>query len=107
MKKGLIKVITIIVSILLIIVILMYGLKIREKNNYLKRGYLLINKIETFKNKEKRLPNSVKELGNEEPMDEGPYYEKRDSTRYVVFFNIGFDETLIYYSDKKEWENEH
>jgi hypothetical protein len=39
-------------------------------------------------------------------MGEGPYYEKKDSLNYVVFFNIGFDNTKTYYSETKEWKNE-
>lgn len=46
-----------------------------------------------MKNKRKiiRLPNTVADLGIVEQMGEGPYYEKKDSLNYVVFFNIGFD----------------
>lgn len=84
-----------------------YGLQKQESNSYYKRGSVLIDKIETFRYTEKRLPDNVNELGLEEPMNDGPYYEKKDSANYIIFFNIGFDNTKIYYSDKKEWTDEY
>lgn len=103
MKKILIKIGLLVVSILIAITIVLFMQNI-EKNNYQKCGAVLIDKIETFRQTETRLPNSVKELGLEESMNSGPYYERKDSVNYVIFFTIGFDETLIYYSDKKEWK---
>ena len=105
--KKIIKIIFIILSIVVFaFIIVMYGLHKKAEHDYQEKGTQLIAKIENFKQLEKRLPNTIEELGIEEPMNEGPYYEKKDSVKYVVFFNIGFDNTLIYYSDKKEWKDE-
>jgi hypothetical protein len=52
------------------------------------------------------LPNTVEELGLVEPMNEGPYYEKKDSLSYIVYFNIGFDNTKTYSSETKKWKDE-
>jgi hypothetical protein len=38
-------------------------------------------------------------------MNQGPYYEKKDSVNYIIYFNIGFDEAKIYYSETKKWVN--
>ena len=103
MKKILIKIGLLVVSIIIAITIVLF-LQYYEKNNYQKCGAFLIDKIETFRKTESRLPNSVEELGLEEHMNCGPYYERKDSVNYVIYFTIGFDETLIYYSDKKEWK---
>ena len=84
-----------------------YLLQKQESRNYQKEGNLLINKIETFRQIEKRLPDNLTDLGIEDPMNSGPYYEKKDSVNYIVFFAVGFDETYIYYSDKKAWKTEH
>jgi len=106
MKKT-IKIIFIILSIVVIVfTMVLYGLHKKAERDYQEKGAQLIAKIENFKQIEKRLPNTIEELGIEESMNEGPYYEKKDSVKYVVFFNIGFDNTLIYYSDKKEWKDE-
>lgn len=103
MKKILIKIGLLVISILIAFTIVLF-IQNNEKNNYQKCGAFLIDKIETFRQTENRLPNSVEELGLEEPMNSGPYYERKDSVNYVIFFTIGFDEMLIYYSDKKEWK---
>jgi hypothetical protein len=107
MKKILIKTCTLIIVIITILIAIFCVLQKKENNDYLKRGVSLIDKIETFRQIEKRLPDNFNELGLEEPMNEGPYYEKKDSINYIVFFNIGFDNVKIYYSDKKEWKDEH
>ena len=78
----------------------------KEDRDYEKRGKDLIDKIEAFRQKQNRLPNIVAELGLEEPMNDGPYYEKRDSVNYIVFFNIGFDNAKIYYSEFNLWKDE-
>lgn len=95
------------VPISIIISVLLYWLNNTENNDYQKCGKLLIDKIETFRQIENRLPCNLTELGIEEPMNTGPYYEKKDSVNYIVFFTIGFDNAKIYYSDKKEWKYEH
>ena len=77
----------------------------KEKQTYENKGEYLINKIENFRIKNKRLPNTVLELGEKEPMNQGPYYEKKDSVNYIIYFNIGFDEAKIYYSETKKWVN--
>jgi len=107
MKKTIIKKGLLIVSILAIFFAVWYSLQKQEGSDYQREGRSLIDKIETFRQTEHRLPNSVKELGLEEPMNNGPYYEKKDSINYIVFFAVGFDETYIYYSDKNEWKKEH
>ena len=38
-------------------------------------------------------------------MNQGPYYEKKDSVNYIIYFSIGFDEVKIYYSETKKWVN--
>jgi hypothetical protein len=36
---------------------------------------------------------------------EGPlFYEKRDSVNYMVYFGTSLGESMIYYSDTKEWD---
>ncbi|MGQ2108042.1 hypothetical protein ACT4R0_09770 [Ornithobacterium rhinotracheale] len=106
MKNNLVK--TILLGALLIISLFgvyMY-LRKNENNNYEKRGLFLIKKIETYKQIEHKLPNTLKDLGMEEPMNDGPYYEKIDSIYYKIYFNIGFDNSRVYYSKTKSWKDE-
>ena len=78
-------------------------LQYKEDKNYKKRGEFLISKIEEYHKQKDRLPDSLSDLEIAEEMGEGPYYEKKDSLHYIIYFNIGFDNTKIYYSETKEW----
>ena len=98
-KTVLIKIGLLLISVLIIILILQN----HEKNSCQRVGDSLIDKIEVFRKTENRLPDSVAELGLEEPMNSGPYYEKKDSADYVVYFSVGFDETFIYHSKENKW----
>lgn len=101
-KVGLFLVVILIIAASVII-----WLRHTEDNSYKKRGDELIKKIEIFRHDRNRLPNTVTELGLQEPMNEGPYYQKKDSTNYVVFFNISFDNAKVYSSKTKQWKDEH
>ena len=82
------KILLVVLAVSLIILLLIY----KENQAYENKGEYLINKIENFRIKNKRLPNTVLELGEKEPMNQGPYYEKKDSVNYIIYFTIGFDE---------------
>lgn len=71
---------------------------------YTQKGYDLIEKIEDYKQKHGIYPDSFSDMGIEESMGEGPYYEKRDEG-YIVYFSIGFDNSFIYDSNTKKWED--
>src|SRR5574344_851543 len=103
MNKTFVYIGIIIIFVLTAMLIVWYLLAYRENSYYQQQGTLLNEKIETFRRIEKKLPNDFNELRIEEPMNEGPYYKKIDSGTYVVYFNIGFDNTIIYYSNTKEW----
>jgi hypothetical protein len=103
--KMIYKTISGIILVLVIGVLIILYFQYKENNDYEQCGNRLISKIEDFKHKHNRLPNSVLDLGLEEHMDNGPYYEKKDSVNYIIFYNIGFDETKIYYSDIKQWND--
>lgn len=97
----------VIIGILVVVVVLVgvfIYLRINENSTYKSKGNFIIEKVEEYKSKNKRLPKSLEELNVETGMGEGPYYEMIDSTKYKVYFNIGFDNTLIYHSDTKEWK---
>ena len=93
------------VLILVIVTLVIFGLETKKNDSYKNQGEELVNKIEIFRSEHNRLPNTVEELGiGVEPMNEGPYYEKKDSLSYIVYFNIGFDNTKTYSSENQEME---
>jgi hypothetical protein len=95
-----------VIVFLVLVVSLVFYFRYAENKKYEKRGIELITQIEDYRRENNRLPNIVADLGIVEQMGKGPYYEKKDSLNYVVFFNIGFDNTKTYYSETKEWKNE-
>lgn len=100
--KNTIKALIIALSIIFTIIA---SLRFANEYSYKNRGSELIEQIETFRNNYGRLPNTITEMGLQEPMNDGPYYRKENSKHYIIFFNIGFDETIIYSSRTKEWQN--
>jgi hypothetical protein len=70
----------------------------------IKQGDEIISKVEDFRKKNGTLPESLSALGLNET-EAGPlYYEKKDSINYIVYYNIGFDESNTYKSSTKKWE---
>lgn len=71
----------------------------------MKEGNILVRKIELLKAENKRLPNSLEEIGT--PEKDGfdlLYYYKRDSSHYTVSFPISAEEHKFYHSDTRQWE---
>ncbi|MCT4636277.1 MAG: hypothetical protein N4A72_01095 [Bacteroidales bacterium] len=76
---------------------------ISKTNSYIKQGNILVEKVEEYKQQYNKLPKTITDLNIKESMGTGPYYELIDSTKYIVYFNIGFDNTFIYSPNTKEW----
>ncbi len=93
------------ISVLVVVFLaVFFYLRSSEAKTYKEEGFVLIKKVETYKKDYGKLPESVKDLNLTPEMGEGPYYEKIDSLKYIVYFNIGFDNTLTYYSESKDWK---
>lgn len=91
-------------SIAVIIIAIYFFLRFQEFNSYTKRGDELISKINKFEKIENQLPNATSDFKVDIEMGEGPYYEKLNDTTFIVYFNIGFDDKIIFNSNKKKWE---
>ena len=65
---------------------------------------MVINKVEEFRIREKRLPRSLKELGIRET-EEGPiYYRQLSDYRYEVWYGANLGESVTYDSERKTCE---
>jgi len=101
----------IITAILIIIVGLFclwfFWLRNAREKRLTKEGYIIIEKIEKFKQEYNRLPNTLSEIGIIEKDETNPplYYDKRDSVHFTISFGISLDDSKIYYSDSKKWED--
>ncbi len=100
------KIILAVATVLVLGASMFFYFRHAENKKYEKQGLELVSKIEEYRQHNNRLPDNFSELGLIEPMGEGPYYEKKDSLNYIVFFNIGFDNTKTYYSQTKKWKDE-
>jgi len=106
MRSRIKKILIVVVLVIGLGVLLVMYLRYSEDQHYEKVGGELIEKVEKYHDRTGDLPNSISELELEENMGEGPYYEKVDSNSYKVYFNIGFDNSKVYYSDLDEWKDE-
>lgn len=72
-------------------------------DNTEKTGNEVIKKIENYRSKNNRLPESLTNIGIEEK-EEGPIYYRKDSeTDYVVWYGLTIGESRIYDSKTKTW----
>jgi hypothetical protein len=68
-----------------------------------KEGSAIIEKIETFKTKTSRLPESLSEIGLKDT-EEGPiYYRKTRESSYEIWFGAELGESVTYTSQSKTW----
>ena len=74
------------------------------KRDIKKEGNEVIAKIESFKKDNGRLPESLEEVGIV-VTEGGPFYTKKDSSRYILDAPWGFDsKSLVYDSATQKWE---
>jgi hypothetical protein len=68
-----------------------------------KEGAAIIEKIETFKAGNARLPESLSDLGLKDA-EEGPiYYRKTSDSSYEIWFGAELGESVTYRSQSKAW----
>lgn len=92
------------IGIIALVFILIFILRFSEKGTYKSKGMKIVRDIENFRKTNGRLPISFKEISLSNEMGEGPYYKKESDSTYIVYFNIGFDNSLIFKSSSKKWE---
>ncbi|WP_375605351.1 hypothetical protein [Flavobacterium davisii] len=82
-------------------------LKNEKENRLMSQGNEIIEKVEKYRVKYKKLPSSLTDIGIEIIDENNPplYYEKRDTTNYIVWFAKSSEDVKTYYSDTKKWED--
>ncbi len=78
----------------------------KEKGG-LKIGHEIVEKVEDFRKKNNRLPDSIAQVGiiENENTESQFKYEKLDSVHFMVWIGISFEESKFYYSDSNKWQN--
>lgn len=79
-------------------------MKNNEYNNFEKKGNKMVEKVYQYKKKYNKLPTIISDFTSEIEMGQGPYYKKLSDTIFIVYFNIGFDDKLIFNSAEKVWK---
>lgn len=72
----------------------------------ISQGNTLVNKVELYRQKNGELPTSLSDIGIIEKAEGPLYYQKKDSTRYIIWFGNSLGESKTYYSDSKKWEDQ-
>lgn len=84
-----------------------FYLRTEKENRLTFQGNEIIQKVEDYRVKYKKLPNSLSDIGIEIIDENNPplYYEKKDSSNYVIWFAKSSEDVKTYYSDTKKWED--
>ncbi len=67
---------------------------------------MLIEKVETFKKANDRLPKDVSELGLTEKMDSPAFYQMQSDSTYMVWYGLTVGESKVYRSLTNTWTEE-
>lgn len=85
-------------------VVLLFGLySCSFKNEKQEYADMIIEKVETFRKENNRLPRDVSELGLVERMDGPAYYQLQTDSTYLVWYGLGLGESKIYRSATNKW----
>lgn len=75
-----------------------------KKQTLIKEGNEVAVKVEAYKAKKGKLPNSLNEIGVEEKLEGPIFYEKKSDTEYRLWFGSELGESVIYNSSTRKWE---
>jgi len=95
-------------AFVLIALVLFFCLRYIQERNYVKKGKIVIEAVESYKDQYGVLPNTIDDLTIDSTfkleMGIGPYYEKIGESEYIVYYSIGFDDYFVYHSTMEEWK---
>ena len=76
-----------------------------RQDKMVQEGNEIVEKIESYKQQNNKLPENLNDLGLEEKDGYNViYYTKRDSCNFTISFPISEESHMFYYSDSKKWE---
>jgi hypothetical protein len=89
------------VEIIAIVVTTCFLLSCKQPKQEL--GEDIVKRIERFRQDNKRLPDSLSELGVKEKLEGPVYYKKSDEHHYTVWYGTSVGESMTYNSDTGRW----
>lgn len=75
-----------------------------KKQSLIKQGNEIAAKVEAFKAKNGKLPNSLQNIGVEEKLEGPVFYEKKSDTEYRLWFGAELGESVVYNSSTRKWQ---
>jgi len=91
----------------ILIIVLLFGLYSCEfKNERQEYAEMLIEKVETFKIDNNRLPKDLSELGLIEKMDSPAFYQIQTDSTYMIWYGLSIGESKVYRLSTKKWTEE-
>ena len=78
-----------------------------EEKKMIEKGNLIVSKIENYRNKFGKVPDSLSVIGIKVIDESNPpfYYQKEGKNAYSISFSNGVGESKIFYSDTQQWED--
>ena len=75
-----------------------------DSSEKIAKGNEYVAQIESFRKERGRLPSSLTEIEIAET-ESGPiYYEKKNESKYILWFGKELGESVVYDSDTKQWK---
>lgn len=71
-----------------------------------KLGEEIYLKIIKYKNVNEYLPESLNEIGIEEIMEGPIYYSKQSDSTFIIYYNGGLGESIIYEPETGKWKSD-
>jgi predicted PurR-regulated permease PerM len=103
MKK--IKTLTLVILLFIIILFLiLYIIYPSREKKLIKYGNHLINEIENYKDSCGMLPNSLYDICIKERIEGPIYYQRVDSSKYMLWFGMTLGESYTYESSNGKWQ---
>lgn len=75
-----------------------------RKQALIKQGNEIAAKVEDYKTKKGKTPDSLTDVGVEEKLEGPIFYEKKSDTGYRLWFGTGLGESVVYNSQTRKWE---
>ena len=67
------------------------------------KAEIIINKIETFRMQNGRLPTQLEDIDIEQKLEGPVFYERKDASHYIVWYGTKLGSSMVYNSKDASW----
>lgn len=106
MNKSMKIILISLISITCLFSVWFFYLKDTRGNKLIKKGNVVVEKVEKYRQNNGKLPKSLEDIGiKEEDGVDAIFYDIQSENNYTISFVMSIDYNKTYYSDTKQWEN--